>query len=212
MIAYIAVSILLSIIFGLSVLTLIVQNKIKFSVINSEYLYQFWSFVFFVILYIIYNEKIRILNLDNIFSIENLLLICAAVIPIVLFTKNKGKNKKLSEGVLKAGFMEIPQRLLSQNIFFIFIGDFEMIRGIPAAIVLNGLIFAQFIIVQELINKKNITKEILSEIILSFWFSIFIGLLYHRTGNIILAMISHSLIYFIRNLINKKTNDEVIVN
>lgn len=212
MITYIAVSSLLSIIFGLSVLTLTVQNKVKFSVINSEYLYQFWSFVFFVVLYMVYNEKIRIINFDNTFSIKNLLLICAAVIPIVLLTKNKGKNNKLSEGVLKAGFMEVPQRLLSQNIFFIFIGNFEMILGIPAAIVLNGLIFAQFIIVQELINKKNITREILLDIALSFWFSIFIGLLYHRTGNIILAMISHSSIYFIRNLINKKTNDKVIVN
>ncbi len=216
MITYIVVSIVLSIIFGLTILTEIVQNKVKVSIIKSRYLYQFWSFVFFVIFYIFYNEKISFLNFDNVLNIKNLFLMCIAIIPIVLLTSfnniNKIKNKRLSEGVLGAILMEIPQRLLSQNIFFIFLSEINTILGVPVAIVLNGLIYDQFIIIQELINTRKITKKILLDTVLSFWFSIFIGLLYYNTGNILLTMISHGAIYFFRNLIKKQINNRVTID
>lgn len=43
------------------------------------------------------------------------------------------------------------------------------------------------------INRKKISYKIVPEIIASFWFSIWVGILYSITGNIVVAMITHGL-------------------
>jgi hypothetical protein len=89
--------------------------------------------------------------------------------------------------------MEIPQRLLVQNMLVVLNVNIIIYGSMTLGIFLNSLIWIQFIIVQEFICGRKITKKIMPEIIASAWFSIWVGILYSMSGNIIVPMITHGL-------------------
>ncbi|MCT4542440.1 MAG: CPBP family glutamic-type intramembrane protease [Vallitalea sp.] len=96
--------------------------------------------------------------------------------------------------------MEIPQRLLAQNLFFVIIGNFHTWGFIKVPILLNAILWVQLILMQEVMNKKKLSNKVIFEIAASFWFSIFVGTLYYRTGNILVPMLCHGLERYLKYL------------
>lgn len=203
-ISYILISVLISLIFGVVQLSLIVINKIGKGKALVQYLFQFWSLVAFLIIVFISPIEVSILKVDNIFRISNLGLILVTIVPasIMVIPSAIRKYKKLKitqipkfkiKNLLDGASMEIPQRLLVQNLFIILSVNKVIYGSITSAILLNALIWVQFIIVQELISGKKISRKIMPEIMASFWFSIWVGILYSISGNIFVPMLAHGL-------------------
>lgn len=194
---YITVSILISLIFGATVLSSLIIKKVFKKERISPYLFQFWSLVAFVIIWIYFKPDIAIFNIQNLLSWENILLIIIAVIPtsIVAYGGHKFKPNYQFKFIyfLDGASMEIPMRLLVQNLFVILGLNTFLLYSLSLDTLLNAIIWVQFIIVQEVIEGKKITKKILPEVVASFWFSIWIGILFKNTGNIVIPMIAHGL-------------------
>lgn len=203
---YILVSILISIIFGLTVLS----QKIVSKFINS-YLFQTWSLLIFIPFWFFNKSKIEIFEVSKLANLNNIVLILIAVIPtsFIVYFGNPIKPRKTFGIVdcISGASMEIPQRLLVQNVFIILNLNTIIYGSLTLAIPLNALIWVQFIIVQEFINGRKLSMKILHEIIASTWFSIWVGILYSISGNIILAMIAHScqrmITYWLKNNFSK---------
>ncbi len=180
---------------------------------KGTYLFQFWSLIISLILWYYYPEEIALFKTDGLYNYKNILLILLAVIPtaiIVNINKPKvgkrveGESTKLLNTLLDGAMMEFPQRLVVQNLFII-LGVKGIIYGdLNLAILLTAIIWVQFIIIQELINNRSISLEILREITASFWFSIWVGILYSLSGNIVVVMLSHSLQRLVSYLIRKR--------
>ncbi len=194
---YISVSILISLIFGLTVSTALIIKKVLKKDFISSYLFQLWSLILFIIILIYYKLNISIFNTYNLFNCKNILLFLISIVSTSAISYQSNKFKPTYSLKLKhfldGASMEIPQRLLAQNLF-VTLGINMTIYGlIPLNIILNAIIWIQFIIVQEIIQGRKISTAILPKIIASFWFSICIGILYKDTGNIVIPMIAHGL-------------------
>jgi hypothetical protein len=110
-------------------------------------------------------------------------------------------NKFIFNDFIDGAVMEIPQRLLDQNLFFLMIEDFQHTWGfIQVPILLNAILWVQFILMQEMMNKRKFSNKVIFEIAASFWFSFFVGLLYYRTGNILAPMLCHGLERYLKYL------------
>ncbi len=195
---YIIVSLVICLLYSLVIFSTLIIKRIYKKNFKNSYLFQFWSLIFFIIIYKIYPSNIFFLEINNLWNLKNILLILICIIP-TSFIAYIGKRYNESdvfkiENFLNGASMEIPQRLLVQNLFVV-LGVNDVIYGqITLSIFLNALIWVQFIIVQEVIGgKKIITSKIIYEITASFWFSIWIGIIYVNTGNIIVTMIIHGL-------------------
>lgn len=197
MLKYIIVSILISLIFGATVSSSLIIKKVFKKEQVSNYLFQFWSLVAFILIWIYFKPGIQIFNVHNLLIWENILLTIMAVIPtsIVAYQGYKFKPNYQFKFMyfLDGASMEIPMRLLVQNLFFILGLDAFLLYFLSLEILLNAIIWVQFIIVQEIIEGRKITRGILPEIIASFWFSIWVGILFKITGNIVVPMIAHGL-------------------
>ena len=123
------------------------------------------------------------------------MLICIMPTAIIVCIGRKYKpNEPFKMGnFLNGASMEIPQRLLVQNLFVVLGVNTIIYKSITLAILLNALIWVQFILIQEIISGNKITLKIIPEIIASFWFSIWVGVIYMDTGNILIAMLTHGL-------------------
>lgn len=194
---YIIVSLVICLLYGLVIFSTLLIKKICKKSFNDSYLFQLWSLIFFIIVYKIHPSNIFFIETHNLWNIRNILLILVCVIP-TSFIAYIGKRYNESdlfklENFLNGASMEIPQRLLVQNLFVV-LGVNSVVYGqITLSILLNAFIWVQFIIVQEVMSGKKIALKLLYEITASFWFSIWVGIIYVSTGNIIVAMLTHGL-------------------
>jgi hypothetical protein len=194
---YILISILISLIFGITVLSDKITNKINRGKFISPYFFQLWSLLIFIALWFFNKSKIEIFEVSRLINWDNVVLMLMAVIPtsVIVYLGNTSRTK-IPFGLvdfINGASMEIPQRVLVQNMFVILNVDIIIYGAMTLGIFLNSLIWVQFIIVQEFICGRKITKEIMPEIIASAWFSIWVGILYSISGNIIVPMIIHGL-------------------
>lgn len=213
---YIIISIVICSLYGLVIFSTLIIKKIYKKSFNDSYLFQFWSLIFFIIVYKIHPSNIFFLETHNLWNLKNILLVLVCVIP-TSFIAYLGKRYNESnifkiENFLNGASMEIPQRLLVQNLFVV-LGVNTVVYGqITLSILLNALIWVQFIIVQEVINGKRITSKLIYETTASFWFSIWVGIIYVSTGNIIVTMLTHGLqrifTYWMRRKFGFKENSQ----
>lgn len=194
---YIIVSIMMSLVYGCAVLSSSLINNRSKKCIISPYLFQIWSLILFIVVWGNHRDDIQIFKPFNILNWKNIFLLFMAVIPVSIIAYCGNKSKPTYQFKLRhfldGASMEIPMRLLSQNLFVILGINMTVYKSISLVILLNAIIFVQFIMIQEAINGKKITSAILPEITASFWFSIFVGILYENTGNIAMPMIAHGL-------------------
>lgn len=205
---YICVSVLISLIFGATVfLSSIIKKEFKNDYI-IPYLFQLWSLLLFIIIWIYLKPNISIFSTLNLLSLKNLLLIIMTIIPtsIIAYQGRKMKPRKtfIFRDFLNGASMEIPQRLLVQNLFIILGANHVVFYSLSLDILLNAIIWVEFILVQEVIQGKKITSATLPEVIASFWFSIWVGILYKDTGNIIIPMLVHGLQRILTNKIYER--------
>lgn len=194
---YFIVSIVVSLIFGVVVLSdSIIKKRFKKNLIGP-YLFQLWSLILFVAIWTYYKAEISVLNMNNLLNWNYLLLLLMSIVPtsIIVYQNNniKPNHQFKLKHFLNGASMEIPQRLLIQNLFVILGINIVIYGPLSLSILLNATIWVQFIMVQEIISGNKITKALLPEIIASFWFSIWIGILYNEMGNIIIPMLAHGL-------------------
>ncbi|MBB6621962.1 hypothetical protein [Clostridium gasigenes] len=194
---YILISILISLIFGITVLTNNITNKINRGKLINPYSFQLGSLLIFIVIWFFNKSKIEIFEVSRLVNWDNIVLMLITIIPtsVIVYWKNTDRTEKLFRLVdfLDGASMEIPQRLLVQNMFVILNVNTIIYGSMTLAIVLNSLIWVQFIIVQEFICGRKVTKKIMPEVIASIWFSIWVGILYSISGNIIVPMIAHGL-------------------
>lgn len=194
---YILISILIFLIFGVTVLSDKITEKVSWGKFISKYSFQLWSLLIFIIVWLFNKYKVQVFKFSNLADFRNIVLMLLAVIPTSLIVSlgNKSGTKKAFRlaDFMDGASMEIPQRLLVQNMFVIFNINVTIYGRLTLAILLNSLIWAQFIIIQEFINGKKVTSKNIPEIVASVWFSIWDGILYSITGNIIAPMFTHGL-------------------
>jgi len=192
---YIFISVLISLIFGLTVLSDKITNKINRGKFIGPYFFQLWSLLIFIVFWFFNKPKIDIFEVSRLGNWYNIMLMLIAVIPtsIIVYLGSTSRTKKAFTLVdfINGASMEIPQRLLVQNMFVILNVNMIIYGSMTLAIFLNSLIWVQFIIVQEFICGRKITRKIIQEIIASVWFSVWVGILYSISGNIIVPMITH---------------------
>lgn len=192
LICYIIASLSFMVLFGFQYLTGILLGKLKIIIIPEQYLLQFWCLIAFVFLYIFGGLNGRVLRFDHIFSWNNLIYLFIAVIPCsFMISSKKDEVHKKGRRLLLGISMEIPQRLLMQNFLYFLLEEFTAndIRWLP--VVLNALVWAQFILLQEKMLGKKFTRSTLADVASSVWFSLFAGMLYETGGNILLPMLAH---------------------
>lgn len=194
---YILISIVICLLYGIQVLSTNVIIKYYNKSFKGSYLFQFWSLIFFIIVWKVNPSTINFLEMHSLWNFKNIVLILICVLPtsIIAYQVKKYKPNNLFKigNFLNGASMEIPQRLLVQNLFIV-LGVNTVIYGqITLSILLNALIWVQFIIVQELMEGNRISPPIIFESIASFWFSIWVGIIYVNTGNIVVAMLTHGL-------------------
>ncbi len=201
---YLIVFVIICGVFGLTIIT---GNLFKVEVLK-RYLLQIWSFLIFSIVYAVSSLNIRVFDFRNSMSFNNLLLALLAIFPTVIIIyysdKSKPDNKFIHYDFLDGAVMEIPQRLLAQNLFLVMIGSFQILGFIEISILLNAILWVQFILMQEVLNKRKLSNKVVLEIIASLWFSIFIGILYYRTGNILVPMLCHGLERYLKYILKSR--------
>ena len=192
---YISISILISLIFGLTILSYKTASKIDRGKFLSPYFFQLWSLFIFIVVWFFYKSKVEIFKVSKLANWHNITLMLIAIIPtsFIVYLDNTARTKKLSmlADFINGASMEIPQRLLVQNMFVILNVNTIIYGSITLAIALNSLIWVQFIILQEFICGRKVTKKIILAAVASAWFSIWVGILYSISGNIIISMITH---------------------
>lgn len=194
---YIMISIVICLLYGIQILSTNVIIKFHKKSFKDSYLFQFWSLIFFIIVWKVNPSHIYFLEIHRLWNFKNIVLILICVLPtsFIAYQVKKYKPKNLFKigNFLNGASMEIPQRLLVQNLFVV-LGVSTVIYGpITLSILLNALIWVQFIIVQEVMEGNRISPPIIFESIASFWFSIWVGIIYVDTGNIVVAMLTHGL-------------------
>jgi len=194
---YIIISLVICLLYLMNGLSVSIIKKSYNKDFKDSYLFQFWALVFFLIIWLLDPSKLVIFEVDNLWSWSTVLLILMAVIPTSIIASEvkdyKPKSRFKVKDFLGGASMEIPQRLLVQNLFLL-LGVNSLIYGLLRLdIVLTAVIWVQFIILQEVINSNKISKKIIIEVFASFWFSIWVGILYLSTGNILVAMLTHGL-------------------
>ena len=202
---YILVSMIISSLYGITVLSIIGVRKFYKKDFQGSYQFQLWSLILFLIIWYLSPLKISVFNINNSWNLRNILLMLLSIIPTgIIIRKGKSHIDNPLENFLSGAMMEIPQRLLIQNLFIILGINTVIYKELTLGIVLNALVWVQFIIVQEVINKQKISSKIVPYIVASFWFSIWVGILYSITGNIVVTMITHGLQRIVTHEIRKR--------
>lgn len=209
---YIVISILISLIFGASVFSSFMIKKLSKQYRQVPYLFQFWSLMVFMLIWKAYKPDIQVFNFSTLLTWRNIVLIFLAVVPTAIIAYHGSKIKPMDRfrlrNFLDGASMEIPMRLLVQNLFVILGINRIIYKSISLDILMNAVIWVQFIIVQQIIQGKPITSAVLPEVTASFWFSILAGILYKDTGNIIVPMFAHGLQRMVTYNIRKEFGKE----
>lgn len=194
---YLGVYIIIALVFGVQILSTSIVKRIYKDDFKGAYLFQFWSLILALVAWYLKPEHISFFGAHSLWRLRNIVLILICIIPtaVILCVGRKYKpNQAFSiENFLSGASMEIPQRLLIQNLFTLLGVNVVIYRSMTLAIFLNALVWVQGIITQELIGGNKLSKKIIPEIIASFWFSIWVGIVYVETGNILIAMLTHGL-------------------
>jgi len=213
LISYIIASLIVSLIFGIQLLITLLVNKINANINMSKYLFQLLFMVAFIVLYGLFPLRGRLLNFQNFIEPINFVLFVVAVVPIsYLIARKRAVAHKLLEWVLLGISMEVPQRLFMQNLFYVLLVTFSATHCHWISIVLNALIWAQFIVVQEKIAGNKLSKDVLCDALSSIWFSLAVGLLYEISGNILLPMAAHGCERLLSEILRKRMGNQITQN
>lgn len=198
-ISYVIATVIVFMMFGLTVL---MSPKVK-NQRAKGFLFQMWGLILCIPLILIYPEEIKFFGYENIFDITTVCFILLAIVPtsvIMFFSDKKKPSKPFKWSEFSQGAsMEIPQRLLVQNLFVVLCNYVIWGEYVQIGIILNALLWAQFIILQAVMNEKVISKTTIIEVCASMWFSIVVGILYYITGNIMVAMFTHGAQRFVKH-------------
>lgn len=197
---------MISLLFGITVLSSIIIKK-AFKIDNGvPCLFQIWSLILFLIIYLSLKPNISILNTYNLFNLKTLLLFIIAIVPTSIISSQNKRSRSTKSKMLQfidGASMEIPQRLLAQNLFVILGVNSIVIYSLSLDILLNAIIWVEFILIQEMLQGKKLTRRLIPEVTASLWFSIWVGILYISTGNIIMPMLAHGLQRILTSIIGK---------
>ncbi|BCN32657.1 hypothetical protein [Anaeromicropila herbilytica] len=189
---YFVASFLAFIIFGAQIIVSNTFEKIKVQSKLTQYISQILSLVAFLVMYKVSSVKIPVLNLTGVISIKSVtLLIITVIVTAFIVSSCKKERHNLFEWFIGGVLMEIPQRLFMQTFFMIVLSGVE--NGYYIAILLNAILWVQFIILQEIISGSKINRVVIMDSISSAFFSIGVGLLYVQTGCILMTMLAHGL-------------------
>ena len=213
LISYTIASLIVSLIFGIQLLITLLVNKINANINMSKYLFQLLFMMAFIVLYSLFPLRGRLLNFQNFIEPINFVLFVVAVVPIsYLIARKRAVAHKLLEWVLLGISMEVPQRLFMQNSFYVLLVTFSATHCHWISIVLNALIWAQFIVVQEKIAGNKLSKDVLCDALSSIWFSLAVGLLYEISGNILLPMAAHGCERLLSEILRKRMGNQITQN
>jgi len=212
--AYLGISVILAIMFvtaGRIFINLKRQNKMPW--MRMSFILAFLSGLAVFILSFYYPDSFPVANKISVGESRNLILLLVAVLPAaiitVLFKPQSNAKLPLVINIADGMAMELLMRLLVQNLFLIAGATTVVFGEVNLAILFTALIFPQFMLIQDKFQRNPITLKILPELIASMWFSIWVGVLYFTTGNILLPMIAHGLerllVQLMGSVRNKKT-------
>lgn len=116
--------------------------------------------------------------------------VTTAIITRKKLAEHKG-CKELLIYALDGVLMEIPQRLMMQS----FIYGMLKVLGVELlnlySIIATAIIWCMGILMQNFLAGQHLDKDIITDVLASFVFSIGIGYVYQRTGFIVITMIAH---------------------
>jgi len=122
------------------------------------------------------------------------LLILAAAYPAAWLAVGKAcysGRGSVPESVFAGACMEIPQRLLAQNLFSLAGPAGAPLGCLPQPVWLNAVLWAMLILLQGWMRGRLRRASTWREALASIWFSLGVGLLYAQTGRILFPMVAH---------------------
>lgn len=213
MIGYMIANIVILAIFGLSLkIDGLLKEKMGKAWVEHTYILSFISLIIVLILKMFYNETFSFIGEKPIPSGQVILkMLIASFFAAILayLAKPEQKNTPLKVEILTGMAMEIPMRLLVQNLFVVFGATAVLLPSITLSTILTAVIWVQFIVVQEIMMKKSLNAKILLDCMASLWFSIWVGAIYFATGSIIVAMITHGLERWVAYILRKRRADRI---
>ncbi|WP_291579467.1 hypothetical protein [Clostridium sp. UBA6640] len=207
---YIIASLIASIVFGLQILILMLFKKTNINTKLSKYVFQLLFLVAFFILYFNAPVKVPVLNIVGIFTFKNIIIFLVTIFLtsyIVSFEKCEKHN--FFEWSLLGISMEIPQRLFMQTFFMIVLRNMKLNNADLISILLNTILWIQFIFAQDIICGQKINRSVIPKILSSVCFSLGMGMLYVWSGCIIVTMIGHGTERILSDKLREK-NDSII--
>lgn len=210
LISYIVASLIVCLIFGIQFSITLFINKINTNIKISNYLFQSLFMIAFIVLYFFFPLQERLFNFQKFIEPINFVLFVIAVIPTsYIIARKKAAVHKPFEWAILGVSMEVPQRLFMQNLLYALLITFSTSQYRWVSIILNALIWAQFIIIQEKIVGNKLSKDILYDVLSSIWFSLAVGVLYEMSGNILLPMAAHGCERLLSELLRKKLGNQI---
>lgn len=189
---YLIATVVVGLLFAIQIPFIYLISKLKLKINNFSF--QILFLIAFFIMYKSNPELISVFNCNYIVSLQAIVLLTLAVIPTVIIVQFEKREKhKFFEWVLLGISMEIPQRLFLQNFLFIILVKSGFSEANILSIIMNAILWVQFIIFQDVIFKQKLNLKSLPKIISSLWFSIFVGSLYFYSGNILMPILAHGL-------------------
>lgn len=136
--------------------------------------------------------------------------ILTAIISAIIICNIKQRKYKSGIKLLWWGIdgvlMEIPQRLMMQSIIYGILKYWEMPHIVFWTVTGTAVVWCASIVMQNLIVRQPLNKELIYEIAASLVFSIGIGYVYQQSGVIVLTMIGHFIERVISNALLRKNN------
>jgi hypothetical protein len=124
-----------------------------------------------------------------------ILTVCVTCFIIKSLKTGTQKSENVKSLCVEAALMELPQRAMMQTFVCVlstaFLGD--SIYGF----LITACVWCMGIVVQAIICKQNINKELVIEIIASFVFSLGIGYVFYASQCLLFGMVAHALERFV---------------
>lgn len=174
-----------------------IREKLDNQWLTYEFILSISSLIAVCLLKIFYFESFSIIGTGKLLKWQIVALVIISAFPAAILAF-LAKPKQLSNRPLKINIttgmaMEIPMRLLVQNLFNIFGAATVLYGSMTLSVFLTAIIWVQFIIIQEIMMRRPLNLKVTLEIAASIWFSIWAGVLYLNTGSIVVTMITHGI-------------------
>lgn len=136
------------------------------------------------------------IHISGIYNIRVYIIAVVTVLITTFFiTRKKDINIKKGKDLLIYGLdgmmMEVPQRLMMQSFVYGILKLFDVSQLNMYTIIATGLIWCMGIIMQTVIFKKKLDRDVFFDVLSSLVFSLGIGYVYQQTGLVIISMIAH---------------------